>query len=322
MKTTHLCMSLGLLFCAGILFNGCGDPDKNKLLFRPELNVARTVNTSDASNTSMKMMGMEMTIGASKEMSYVMTPTAVDENGVVTLEVVIDHVRNETTGLDGMLKGAGMPQVPGMDDMFGEKAMQKALESMKGEKFTIRVSRNGEVLGVDGADAIASKIADAYTPPAHLPAEQIKSGIRQGYGNQGTLELMKQIFIKTPDQALNPGDTWQETTNRGSAEMPMEGTSTFTVGERNAGLLTLTTADQYQLDFSKGPMAGAMAAGNASAKISGQGTGTAEYEETTGWPRKWVTTAKASGSISAMQGVEMPMEISAKFEINSFPKPQ
>ncbi|MCC6694309.1 MAG: hypothetical protein IT365_01645 [Candidatus Hydrogenedentes bacterium] len=322
MKITRWCLTASFLLCTIALLSGCGDPDKNKLLFRPEINVARTVNTSDASSTNMKMMGMEMTIGASKEMSYVMTPTAIDENGVVSLDVVIDHIRTETTGLDGMLKGAGMPQLPGMDDMFGEKAMQKALESMKGEKFTLRVSRNGEVLGVDGADAIASKIADAYAPPAHLPAEQIKTGIRQGYGNQGTLEMMKQIFIKTPDKALNPGDTWQETVNRGSAEMPVEGTSTVTVGERNAGLLTLSTTDQYQLDFSKGPMGAAMASGKASAKITGQGTGTAEYEEATGWPRKWVTTGKASGSVSAMQGMEMPMEISAKFEINSFPKPQ
>lgn len=313
--------SLLALVCATILFNGCGDPDKNKLIFKPEVNVARNVNVSDAMTMSMNLMGMEMTIGNTKDTTYIMTPTAIDEVGNVTLEVTYDRIDTEVTGLDGLLGGANMPNVPGLEDPMGVKAMEKALEVMKGETFTLRVSRFGEVLGVEGADSIAAKVADAYDSPAHIPGADMKASLRQGLGDSGTVELMKQIFMKAPDQALNPGDSWQETITRDDLAIPTNITSTITVGGREAGILTLNSVDQYNFDFTKGPLGKAMTSGSASATLSGEGSGTAEYEEATGWPRKFVSTAKASGSMSPAAGISFPMEISAKSEVASYASP-
>jgi len=323
MTFKRTCLVTTLLVCAAILFNGCGDPDKNKLIFRPELNVARTVNTSDSSSTNMKFMGMDMTIGNSQEVTYIMTPTAVAEDGTVTLEVVYDYVKQEMTGLEGLLSGAnmpGMPQIPGMDDPLGTKAMKKALDTLKGEKFTVRVSRFGEVLGVEGADASASKVADALAPPAHLPADQIKQQLRQGLGNEGVMQQMRKVFLTAPDKALKAGDTWERDTALENMDLPMVAKSTITVGERGAGILKLSTVGQYTVDFSKGPMGEMMASGDAKATLSGQGSGTAEFEEATGWPLSWVSTMKASGSVSPMAGMNVPLEISAKTEVSSYPK--
>ncbi len=320
MTTKRVCFIATLLLCAAILFNGCGNPDQGKLLFKPELNVARTVNTSEAFTNTSKLMGMDMTFGTSKDVTYVMTPTAVDDEGTVAVDVVYDYVDTEVTGLDALLGGAGAAQIPGMDDPFGTKAMQKALDSLKGERFTVRVSKFGDVLGVEGADEVAGKVADALQGPAHIPADQLKSQLRQGYGNEGTLEQMKQIFMKVPDKALNPGDSWQEDLTREDLGMPIDMTMTITAGERNAGILNLNIATQYSVDFSKGPMGEAMKSGGGSGTMEGSGSGTAEYEDATGWPRKAVITAKGTGTISPMKGMNMTMEFSAKNEITSYPK--
>jgi hypothetical protein len=320
MKRKLSVWSLGALVCATMLFNGCGDPDKNKLIFKPEVNAARTVNVSNAANTSMSPMGMNMTIGTSDERTYIMTPTAVGDTGDVTVEVMYDFVKTEMTGMEGLMGGA-VQNLPGMDDLFGMKAMQKALDTLKGQTFTMQVSRFGEVLNVNGADAIAGKLADAYDGPAHIPATEMKSSIREEYGDAAMLQQMKLVFLKSPDKALNAGDTWEEKTTINNMEMPVEVTSTLTVGERNAGILPLNIANQFSVDFSNGPMGKVIASGNASSTLSGQGSGTAEFEEATGWPRTYVTTGKASGNIS-MPGVgSMPLEVSTKTEITSFAKP-
>jgi uncharacterized cupredoxin-like copper-binding protein len=324
MSLKRTCLIACLLICVAVLLNGCGDPDKNKLLFRPELNVARTVNTSLNANTSMKLMGMEMNIGNSREVTYIMTPTAIADDGTVTVEVVYDYVKEEMSGLDAMLGGAnlpGMQQMPGMDDMFGTKAKSKALEALKGEKFTVRVSRLGEVVGVEGAEVAAGKLADAYQPPAHIPADEVKKQIRQEYGNENMTFQMKQVFLTTPDKALNSGDTWQEDITSDDPAMPLEVKSTITVGDRAGGILKLSSVDEYTIDFSKGPMGAMMGSGDAGAKLAGQGSGTAEFDEASGWPRTSVSTMKASGSVSPMEGMNMPMDVSVKVEVTSYPKP-
>lgn len=320
MKTIRVAWVLGSILCVAILLNGCGNPDKNKLMFKPEVNAARTVNVSNASNSSMSLMGMSMTIGYTDQKTYIMTPTAVSDTGDVTLTVTYDFVKAEMTGMDAMMGGAGMPNMPGMDDMFGMKAMQKALDTLKGQSFTVQVSKLGEVLRVEGADAIAEKVADAYEGPAHLPGAEMKSSIRDGYGDASMQEQMKRIFLKVPDKALNAGDSWEENLSTENMEVPVDITSTLTVGERNAGVLPFTIANQMSVDFSKGPMGKALASGNASATLTGQGSGTAEFEEATGWVRSYVTTGKASGNISAPGGMSIPIEISTKTEITSFPK--
>lgn len=320
MKRKLSMWSLGALVCVTMLFNGCGDPDKNKLIFKPEVNAARTVNVSNAANTSMSLMGMNMAIGVSDERTYIMTPTAVGDTGDVTMDVTYDYVKTEMTGMEGLMGGAAQ-NLPGMDDLFGMKAMQKALDTLKGQTFTMQVSRFGEVLNVDGADAIAGKLADAYEGPAHIPAAEMKSSIRNGYGDAAMLQNMKLVFLKSPDKALNAGDTWEEKTTVENMEMPVEIASTLTVGERNAGILPLTITNQMSVDFSKGPMGKAIASGNADSTLSGQGSGTAEFEESTGWPRSYVMTGKASGNIAIPGAGSIPLELATKTEITSFAKP-
>ena len=312
-----------LLLAALALLPSC-NPDKNKLLFRPEVQGSRVVNTTEAVSFSMNIVGMDMTMGYSRDASYIMTVKSIDDTGDTTLDVTYDVMRFEVNGLEGLLGGfqgmPNMPKLPGMDDPLGLKALKEALNALKGETFTVRVNRHGEVLKVTGADAIAKKVTDGLKGPARGPAAGMGEGLVKGLGDEGTLAAMKSIFLVTPDKALNAGDSWQETLERDDLAVPMQADTAITVRERSQGTLTLDLVSKYTLDLSSGPLKETFAGAKGSTSITGQGSGVLSFEEATGWLREGVTTGKVSGSLSPVEGVQFPINASFKTEVHSYPK--
>lgn len=319
MSTTRFFIHAALTLSLAILITACGNPDKNKLLFRPELNTQRAVSSSQATNVVVKMMGMDMNFSSTSDISYVMTPKSVDEAGVVTLEVAYESARIQVTGMESMMQNVpNMPKVPGMDDLYGAKAVQKALDTINGETFTARVSRQGEVLAVEGADAIADKLATACKPPAHIPADVMKERLKDEFGNEGVKEYLEGAFIKAPDKALNPGDTWQETEDR--QEKGLHSEETYTVRERVGGSVALDLVAQYTMDASKMPGLGQMSGSGGNSELKGQGSGTIKVDDLTGWVLEGVSTGKVSGTAAPAPGMQVPLEISSKYEVHSYAK--
>lgn len=323
MFTKHRRAYPWILLAALALLPSC-NPDKNKLLFRPEVQTSRVVNATNAVSFNMNIVGMDMTMGYSHDASYIMTVKRIDDQGDTTLDVTYDLMRFEVNGLEGLLGGfqgmPNMPKLPGMDDPLGLKALKEAFNALKGETFTIRVNRHGEVLEVRGADAIAKKAADALKVSASGPAAGMSEGLVKGLGDEGTLAAMKSLFLATPDKALNPGDSWQETLERDDMAVPMQADTTITVRERNQGILTLDLVSKYTLDLSSGPLKEAFAGAKGSMNIAGQGSGALSFEDATGWLREGVTTGKVSGSLSPVEGVQFPINASFKTEVHSYPK--
>ncbi len=314
---THQPQHLTAILAVGIaiLSTGCHSADDGKLLFRPDLNAPRSVHTSDNTTTKMKLNGRDITFGNVREATYSMTPTAVTDDGTVTLDVVYDSVHEEMSAPEGLPGG----DAPGIDDLFGNKSKQEALDVLKGERFTIRVSCLGEVLSVDGADACADKAVDAYKAPGHIPGEQVKQQIRHGLDNAAMKQQMRRVFLNVPDKALKPGDAWRNNSEFEGLPMPTKVESTNTLEKREDGIATIDTDYAYTVEMSKSPTGGASNPNPKNAAITGKGSGTAEYEEATGWVRTSVSTMTASGTAAAKGGASSPIEVSGKMETTSRP---
>jgi hypothetical protein len=310
---------------------GC-NPDKNKLFFKPQQGATRIVDTEEARNMTMNIMGMSMNIGTSMDYTFDMTTKSIDELGNSTIDVTFKSVKYDMTGLDAMLGGggpgaAGMPAMPGMpkgDDPLGIKSVKTALKSAEGQSFTVTVSKLGEVTEVSGADAIAEKASSAYKLPALAGPVSSKQVLTLVIGDEAMKKTMESIFNTRPDKKLNAGDTWQDKTSGGDTMLTMTQDRTLTVKERAGGMVNVESAAKIDMtpaaDMVKqlGQMPG------FKMELSGQGSGTYKFDEATGWLVDGVAMApKISGSVSMsapqMGNMSIPIEAAYKMSVKSYP---
>jgi len=309
-----------------ILGSGC-NPDKNKLIFKPTPAAKLTVDTEEVYNLSMTAMGMSMGIGSSSENTFEMTAQTVDPAGVATIQAVIKSMEVDITGMEAMM-GGGLPGIQAgiekNDDPIGMKAMKEALKAAKDQSFTVKVDRFGKVLEVTGADEIAAKVAEAYKQPKGLPPMPARSMFREIIGDKPMKEIMDSIFVSRPDLKLTNGKTWQGTFVRSNNATETAHDVTFTVRDRANGVVNIDTVAKVDVKPNAGLFAGAgPMADNIKFEVNGQGTGTLQIDEATGWVKDWSGSGTMPGNISVqvpeMGNMSMPIEISYKTSIKSFP---
>ncbi|MCC6154697.1 MAG: hypothetical protein IT367_13100 [Candidatus Hydrogenedentes bacterium] len=319
---------VALLAIAVAVVSGC-NPDKNKLLFKPQAGAKRLVDTEEAMNMSMSLMGMSMNFGTAKEYTFEFAPKETDAAGVTTFDTTIKSVKFEMTGLEGLmggLGGPGGPQIPGMpggDDPFGIKSLKAAVKSAEGQTFTVKVNKLGEVTEVSGADAIADKASALYKAPAlgaQVPPKQV---LKFHLGDNTMKYSMMGIFTARPDKKLNIGDTWQNKVNGGDNMAEVVGDATFTVKERANGTVTAESVSKVEIKPGQEMQQQMGKVPGFTMEMSGQGSGTAKFDEATGWLIDYVDIAKVPGKMSfpagQMGNVSMNIEASYKVSYKSYP---
>ncbi|MCC6694816.1 MAG: hypothetical protein IT365_04200 [Candidatus Hydrogenedentes bacterium] len=324
MKMNRTRLELFILAFAILACCGC-NPDRGKLVFNPGLNGPRMVETSDRVSMKVKVVALDMAIETVKDVTYSMMPKSIDSEGAVTLDVTYEAVHFEAKGLGGLFDGIqGLPNVPkpeSLQDPFGTVAMQQSLDGLKGETFTIVVEHSGAVASVTGADAIATKIADAMAIPAHLSREEMRARVLKAYGDEGTRAILQGVFTKGPGKKLNPGDIWQESLTRADLPFPVKADRTYTLRARAEGVLTVDTKTQLALALTGDDMADAGAEPQHSrVELSGEGTGAIQIEEPTGWPIEGNVTAQVHGGLTLVRGLQFPLEATITSTVRSYPK--
>ena len=326
MKTARTRLELFILAVAILACCGC-NPDRGKLVFNPGLNGPRMVETSDRVSMKIKVVALDMAIETSKNVTYSMMPKSIDSEGAVTLDVTYESVHFEAKGLGGLFDGIqhmpNMPKPDALEDPFGMVAMQQSLDSLKGETFTVVVEHSGTVANVTGADAIAAKIADAMTIPAHISREEMRERVLKAYGDEGTRAILQNVFTQGPGKKLNPGDIWQETLTRADLPFPVKADRTYTLRARADGVLTVDTKTLFALTLGNGETQDDGAASQGSqTELSGEGTGAILIEEPTGWPIEGNVTAQVHGGLTLVRGLQFPLEATIASTVRSYPKYQ
>ncbi len=318
-----------VVLTAVILGSGC-NPDKNKLLFKPQQGAKRTVDTEEAINMSIKMAGVSMGFGSSMNFTLDMTTQNVDEQGVATFDVAFKSLSMDVTGLDAMMGGAmggpGAPKIPGMptgDDPFGIKSMKTALKAAAGQSFTVKVNKLGEVTEINGADAIAEKASEGFKPPAMGAAGTSKQVFVKMIGDDAMKKTMQSVFTSRPDKKLNAGDTWQDKITSGDAMATITQDATYTLKERAGGTVNVDIAAQMEFAPGADLMKQAAAMPGFKMEMSGQGTGTLQFDEASGWLVDRTSTANVPGNmtmkIPQMGDMSIPIEASYKMSVKSYP---
>lgn len=295
-------LALTLLFAATIILQGCSNPDKNKLLFKPAAGSKRVVIMDQTFNQTMKMagVGINQTVTTGTEVTYSFVVESVDPDGAVTIKVTYDDIKFELPGFGGM-------PIPGMDsDTSGATDMLKKMQDgFKGSSFTIRVSRLGEVTAIEGAEAVTEKVLSSIGGDADPMMQMNKEMLKSFLGTDTLRAGMSNLFIQAPDKALNPSDAWNDSLTLEVAGIPTTVDSTYTFRGRADGYATIDADLNMKVDFANstfGKLAGDM---KISGDLAGTGKGTYSIDEATGWMTHREDSTTATGKMT----MEMPKQL-------------
>ncbi len=319
MRIPKTSIVLGLLVAVACLLPGCSNPDKNKLIFKPKVGEKRTVLLKQENAQTMKMagMGMNQSMTSGTDATYLLSVDSIDPEGTATITVTYDDMKFSVPGMGA--EGAAMP---GMEAMGNPAEMMKKLqEAFKGQTFTMRVSRLGEVLAIEGADKVVEKVIGAIGDDSNPMMSMMKEMMKTFMSEQTIKMGMTTLFVKAPDKSLNTADTWNDSFTFEMAGIPTTTDIAYTLRGRNGGYVTIDGALTSKVDFANSSMLKMLGDMKMTGDLTGKGTGVYSIDEASGWLTRREDKTNTSGKISMdmpkqLQGMpNMPSNISMDMEM-------
>lgn len=181
-------------------------------------------------------------------------------------------------------------------------------DAIVGQSFTVTMTSDGHVKGIQGADALLGRIQGKVN---ELPDVQTRAAIESNLKAQYSEEALKtntgNSFDMYPDKPVGIGDTWQKRTTMNQG-FPMIIDTIYTLKERKDGIATIDVFAMIQTNRDASPTQ--MGNMNLQYNMSGSITGLMEMQESTGWPIRSNQSLRLTGSIT-VQSPEMqqPMSI-------------
>jgi hypothetical protein len=176
----------------------------------------------------------EMTTDQSNVQVFRLTVEAVAADGSATLRQTFESVRMEMNSP----AGKAVFDTAAADKLTDPiaAAMGMTMSAMIGESITVVLVPTGAVIKVEGMSRILDKIMK--TLPQNPTAAQTFSLLKGIMSDDAMRSMFEQSFVKFPDHAVKPGETW---TGQFKMSNPIFGpltttrTSTFTGVESSSG---------------------------------------------------------------------------------------
>lgn len=108
----------------------------------------------------------------------------------------------------------------------------------KGQSFTLRMSRDGTVIDVEGAEAIVDHVIGALASEGEDP-EKAKPIVEQQLSRAALIELFNNLFAYVPSENVAVGGTWTDTQLHTSG-MPFRTQVTYTLESVENGIAHIT----------------------------------------------------------------------------------
>ncbi|MBX7258544.1 MAG: hypothetical protein K1Y02_19440 [Candidatus Hydrogenedentes bacterium] len=294
MRSAKSSLVCGIVFAVLVTLPGCSDPDTNKLLFKPAVGSKRVVTVKQDTTQTMKLavIGKSLTTTSGNEMTYLMSVDSVEADGTVIITATYVDVN------------LGFPGRDGGDDRRGA-LLKKMQAAFKDASLTLRVSRLGELVGIEGADALTEKVVGALGSESGPFTVMAKSLMRGIFSPDMLKASLYPLFIKAPDKALNASDTWDDAYTLELAGMPVTSETAYTLRGRASGYVTIDGNVTMKLNMADNVLTKLNEEVKMSGEINGNGTGVYSVDEATGWLTHREDKVTATGTMS----MDMPKHL-------------
>lgn len=227
-----------------------------------------------------------------------------DSNGVIKIKTTYSYVTVEITMNGEKFLSYDSRKPP---KVLPESAVEVA--ALVGQSLTQTVSAKGEILKIEGGEAIVARIIKAMKIPAAQSATL--SGLMNKVFKEQTSQ--RSGFVNFPENPLAIGDAWKVTSTQ-SAVLPLTIATRYKMLSRKSGFATLGVNSRITANHDKA----LLLLGNIIAiSMSGTQTGVFSIDETNGLVREAELHQEVKGTITAPSRRSIISK--KKDQINSMP---
>lgn len=219
----------------------------------------------------------------------------VDGDGTATTKVTYKAVQFRSQG------AAGVINYDSTDTPAEVPLQAKGFAALVGESFTAQISAQGQILDMQGADALLGRALARLDLPDGPIRTGVEDALRKQFNPQAiktTLENMLAIF---PGKPVGIGDAWSKKITLAKG-FPMIINTTWTLKSRKNGLAVIEAHSTIDPNPAGEPLQ--LGQTKLVYAVSGTQQGTLEIEEDSGWLSHAQLTQKAGGQIH-LQGTPL-----------------
>lgn len=308
-----------LLVCAA----GCGKKVDLKLQLKKgdkqSVHIVQTTSTTPSADAP----GLEM--GSTTEITYTFDVQDVDAIGDASVKATFDQA--EQNSFTSMGSGA----MPGFDMNALTGGVGKAMKSVQGDSFSLKLASDGKVSGVQGMSAISKKVADKLEVPEGPMKAMLKPMLQQqiaaALSDAAMEKQLNGALAIYPPTPVRVNESWTLDSDAseklgGMMDVNMKSSRKLTLKSIQGSTATIEVASTIS-----GTSSGAGAVPNVPIKfnveITGDETGSIDVDIPTGWIKRTNTVQKINSTVK-IEGAEafMPPDkakegIKMSFEIKS-----
>jgi len=284
----------------------CAAPEK--ILPRLKLQVGQKFKLKASSDSKMvsTVQGQTQVITDSASLVCTFELLSLDEVGDMTMKVTYDSIRLSEDAPAGKIvyDSTSTSEVP---------PLVRGIAALVGQSFTMRITPEGRVRSVSGADEIVAKAIEKNNVLSEPWRSALSKQITDRFGNLPTSENMQGMFGVYPDKAVAIGERYSRKFQ--TAENIIE--SFYKITDRKDGILTI----KCYAKITPNPESPGIQIGLVQMKSEATGTeeGTLQIEEATGMILHISATSKSSGNLLVVSGapeMRIPTNITGSTKID------
>lgn len=283
------------------ILSSCGGDEKVdlKLNLQPGSQYLYTMETK--MDMSQSAMGQTMKTSNDMTMEFIYDVTAAEgsnKNITVTYDRIAMQMKSSMANMtyDSRDTANNTPELAVMGNMLHKP-------------FTMVVSDRGEILKVDGLQAIINEMGDSSTQEG----EEMRKQLASSFNDSSMKGMMQQSLNFFPDKPVAVGDTWKKNYSMNMSIMAVNMENEYKLTSVSNGIAHLDVASKLT---GGGDIAGGEEMKNVKVDLKGDQKGTMDVEIATGLVVDSKLKQDIKGDIS-MMGMKIPLTMTQDIRITA-----
>jgi hypothetical protein len=241
---------------------------------------------------------------------YTYSVRSLDAAGSAWVDVVYTRVYLEQVTVVGSLlyDSANPPaEIPAGAEPFA---------ALVGSGFSILITPQGEVLEIDGLEAMYEQMLQAMDFADPAAEEQFRQSIQQQFGEEAMKQQMNGASFRFPAEPIRVGESWTVTSEMAVA-LPMIMESTYTLRSVEGNVAVVEVSSQIQPNPDAGPVE--FGSVQIEYSLSGEQVGRVQVDLSSGLSNSQIQQTLSGEMVMGVEGQSMtiPVTIHGLVEVES-----
>jgi hypothetical protein len=256
------------------------------------------------------VMGRNQVIDQTMGFGFSFNALKVAANGTATVKVTYFSVKYRMRGPMGMsvFYDSSKPSSGSLP------VMARPYAALKGQSFTMEVTRKGKVLAVTGVDAIITHMVSKLGIPPGPKRAQVEATIRRQFGDQTVREMMENMMAIYPENKVGVGAVWSKTLVLKTG-FPSIITTRYTLKALKKNVAVINATSVVKPNLKAGPVS--MGQMKMRYNLRGKQSGDMEMELASGLTTKARIVQKLAGKVTMSGHPKLPAGLTMDMKISS-----